>query len=224
MTKEDQNQHARKFVLAVAGTCASSVFLLVLRLLVSDSSRYIFLCWNLALAVLPAMFSWWLVLRLKDKPWFAAPQIILTILWLVFLPNSFYLITDLVHLTYTNEVSLFYDMVMLASFAFNGLILGYISVFLVHREVRKRYDGPKSFSFVTVIFLLISFAIYLGRYTRWNTWDILLQPAGLLFDVSDRFVNPAQHGETYVATAVLFVVLTSIYMVIWEGAYLIRRR
>jgi uncharacterized membrane protein len=76
---------------------------------------------------------------------------------------------------------------------------------------------------VAIILLLCSFAIYLGRYLRWNTWDILVNPAGILFDVSDRFINPAAYPRTFSTTACFFVLLGSAYVFVWSAVAAIRR-
>ena len=201
-----------------------SLVLLIVRISASDSARYIFLIWNLVLAVIPVFLAWWLVSRVRQYGWLGWKQLLLSAVWVSFLPNSFYLVTDFVHLRTTNEASLFFDVVMLASFVVNGLMLGYIAVYLVHKELVRRFSEATSYKIVALIFLLCSFATYLGRFTRWNTWDILLQPAGLIFDVSDRVINPCQHAETYLATGILFIFLSSIYVVIWEATKLIRQQ
>jgi len=64
--------------------------------------------------------------------------------------------------------------------------------------------------------LLCSFAMYLGRIFRLNTWDVLINPAGLLFDVSDQFVNPAQHPQFLTTTLLFFALLIGIYAVLWQ--------
>lgn len=205
------------FFLSLIFFCLVSVGLLTARIFVTDSLRFVFLYWNLVLAIMPAVLAFWLVLRIKRFGWFKWQQLVLSILWLGFLPNSFYLITDMVHLRPNYEASLYFDVVMLSSFMLNGLFLGFYSIYLVHLELKKRFSADFSMSMVAIIFLLCSFATYLGRFTRFNTWDIILQPAGLLFDVSDRFINPTQHNDTYLATASLFIVLFSAYLVTWSA-------
>ncbi|HSX23761.1 MAG TPA: DUF1361 domain-containing protein, partial [Candidatus Saccharimonadales bacterium] len=69
---------------------------------------------------------------------------------------------------------------------------------------------------ITCVFALISFAIYLGRSLRWNTWDLLVNPAGLLFDISERVLHPLSHPQVFVTTLTFFVLLTSIYLVVWN--------
>lgn len=213
---------ANRFIASVAGLCAVSVGLLVARVISSDSSRYIFLLWNLVLAAIPALLAYWLVQRIREFGWLKWQQLAITAGLLAFLPNSFYLVTDFVHLRDTFEVSLIYDVVLLASFMFTGLVLGYSAVYLVHRELRKRFAGVDALIIVGILFFTTSFAIYLGRFTRWNTWDLLLQPAGLLFDVSERFVNPSVHADTYVTTVTIFLLLFCLYMVIYQAIRLAR--
>lgn len=208
---------------SIVATCLVSVLLLVGRILVSDSLRYIFLIWNLVLAAVPALLAWWLVERLKTRGWFAWQQILISAGVISFLPNTFYLITDFVHLRQNSEAPLYFDVVMLSSFVFNGMVLGFITIYLLHRQLLRRLDGNRALAAVMFIFLLASFATYLGRFTRFNTWDILLRPAGLLFDVSDRFVNPSQHTDTYIATITLFAVLATTYLVFYTSIKLLKR-
>ncbi len=206
-----------RLIFAIALACFFSVGLLLIRIFSSDSTRYIFLIWNLVLAITPLLLSVWLVSRIGQFGWLAWPQILLTIIWLSFLPNSFYLVSDFVHLRPNFEASLIYDIVMLMSFALNGLILGFMSLYLVHKELRKRLSFRGSYGLILLVLLACSFATYLGRYTRWNSWDLVLRPAGLLFDVSDRFINPGAHGVTYVSTLLFFGLLSTAYVVVYEA-------
>lgn len=195
---------------------ATSVLFFVLRAIEADSRRYDFLIWNLFLAWLPLGFAWWLVLRLRRSEWQQPFNLLLSALWLGFLPNSFYLISDLIHLEVTGEVSLLYDVVLMCSFIFNGYVAGLISMYLVHRELIKRAGRLSAHAVMGTVLLACSFAIYLGRNLRWNTWDVLINPGGILFDVSDRVINPASHPQAFVTTATFFVLLASVYAVIWN--------
>ena len=205
------------FLYSLILTCLVSISLLSARIIVSDSLRFVFLYWNLALAVLPVILSYWLVKRIRLYGWFKWPQIILTAIWLIFLPNSFYLVTDMVHLRANFEASFYFDVIMLTSFMLSGLALGFYSVYVVHKELKRFFSPRFTMAIIGLVYLMCSFAAYLGRFTRWNSWDILLQPFGLLFDVSDRFVNPSVHDDTYLVTFSLFIVLFSSYYVVWTA-------
>jgi len=206
----------KRFILSLFGVAGFAVLMVLARYLESDSSRFLFLIWNLALAAVAPLLAWWLVHRVRSGGWLQWQQLVLTLLWLVFLPNSFYIVTDFIHLGRTYEVAVLYDAVMIMAFAISGMILGYTSLYLVHKELHRRLTPITSWSVMSLLILLVSFAIYLGRYSRWNTWDILLRPAGLLFDVSDRIVNPLAHSQTYVTTLIFFGLILSVYSVVWE--------
>lgn len=222
MAKQKQAKSLRRFIVSVAALNGLAALLLTIRIVQSDSSRYIFLYWNLILAALAPLIAWWLVVRLKRFRWSRPSQLGLTLLWLLFLPNSFYIMTDFIHLRETYEAPLIYDIALLMGFVASGLIAGYISVYLVHSALRQRLNVRHAWYVVSGVFLLSSFAIYLGRFSRWNTWDVILTPAGLLFDVSDRVVNPAAHSETYISTLTMCALLLAVYWIIWEAAEYVR--
>jgi uncharacterized membrane protein len=193
-----------------------SVLLFVFRVVGARDFRYWYLFWNLLLAWLPLLFAWWLVKRLPRTRWLSTGNIILSLLWLGFLPNSFYLVSDLIHLQSTGEVSLLYDAVLFFSFIFNGYVSGFMSLYLVHRELIKRLERSTAHAIVGAVILLCSFAIYLGRNLRWNTWDVLVNPAGLLFDVSDRLINPIAHPQVVVTTLTFSLLIGTMYAVVWQ--------
>lgn len=213
-----KNNAKSEVLLPLLLSSALSVALLVIRMLVTGSTRLSFLVWNLFLAWLPLLFAVWLYNRLRKKRPPVWQDGVFALLWLGFLPNSFYLISDLIHLQSSGEVGLLYDTAMLTSFVINGLLLGYISLFIVHRLLKRFVSNNVAFVTAQFVLLLCAFAIYLGRYLRWNTWDILINPAGLVFDVSDRIINPATHMHTFVITAVFYAVLGSTYAVIYKLA------
>ncbi len=227
MAADDLNKNATKpyrFIGSLAFLSLVSACLLTLRMINSNSVRYGFMYWNLFLALIPLLLAWWLIQRVRLHGWLQWQQILLTCAWFVFLPNSFYLMTDLIHVRPNFEADLLFDITILMSFILAGLAFGFTSLYLVHREVRRRLPEIQSYGLVALILLASSFAICLGRYTRWNTWDIVLQPAGLLFDVSDRLLNPVTHFQTYQTTVTLFLLLLGTYAVIWEAVRLLSRR
>jgi uncharacterized membrane protein len=188
----------------------------------NHSFGYWYMVWNLLLAWLPLLFVWLLVRMMKRKPWSSWEGIGLSVLWLGFLPNSFYMVSDYIHLQDVPTVDVLYDAVMFTSFICTSLILGYMSLYLFHVELRKRLSAWSSMWFIAGVLLLCSFAIYLGRDLRWNTWDLFVNPAGILFDVSDRFINPRAHPQTFLTIFVFFALLSSLYLVIWNIIHTLR--
>lgn len=203
-------------VYALALTNATSVLLFGLRLLGAENFRYWFMLWNLALAWVAPLVAWWLVTRLQKSRWLTWQNIALTGVWIGFLPNSFYMVSDLIHVQQTGEVSIIFDAVMFTSFIANGFIAGFLGTFLLHKELLKRVSVRRAWVMITSVFALCGYAIYLGRVLRWNTWDALLQPAALLFDVSDNILNPLAHPQAFVVTLSFTLLITSFYVLAWE--------
>jgi uncharacterized membrane protein len=193
-----------------------SLLLFILRVIDSESLRYWFLVWNLFLAWVPLILSFVLVMRLKKTRWSEPLNLLMTAGWLLFLPNSFYLVSDLIHLQTTFEVSVLYDAVLFSSFIINGFISGYISIYFIHIEIIKRYN-PKLASWVIgFVFLLCGFAIYLGRVLRWNSWDLFTNPASLAFDLSEQVVNQAAQSRASVTTLSFFILIGGMYAALWQ--------
>jgi uncharacterized membrane protein len=178
--------------------------------------------WNLFLAWLPLLFAGILVQQLHTQRWLRWQTMLTTALWLGFLPNSFYLVTDFIHLQHTMNASLLYDSVLLFSFSINGFILGYLSLAMIHKELNKRLQARDVHIILGIVFLACSFAIYLGRYLRWNTWDVLINPAGILFDVTDQFINPGAYGQSFLTTMLFFVFIGSTYAIMYRFASLLQ--
>lgn len=210
--------------LALAFSSLASVGLFVVGAISNHSSTFAYLNWNLFLAWVPLIFTLWLEKVLRGNLWSSWRALILTILWLGFLPNTFYMISDFIHVQDVQRVDLLYDVVMFSSFIFNGVILGFVSLFLVHKELLKRLSKRVSTLLVALILLACSFAIYLGRDLRWNTWDVLINPASVLFDVSDPVINPRAHPQTFSTTLSFFVLLGSLYTVTWHIARNLRHQ
>jgi uncharacterized membrane protein len=193
-----------------------SIMLLIVGVVRSSSGEFSYMAWNLFLAWLPALFIIWLLNTLKRKRWSSWEAIAASLLWLGFLPNSFYLISDLIHVQEAPNGQVLYDAVMFVSFAINGLLLGYISLYLFHEEFRHRVSSQATRVTLGLVLLMCSFAIYLGRDLRWNTWDVFVNPAGILFDISDRIISPFSYPRMFLVTGIFFVVLTTLYYVLWN--------
>lgn len=211
-------KHVHTVVQALLVSNAVSIVLFGLRIIATQSLDYWFLFWNLLLAWVPVLLAWMLLRSLKTRLWLQPLPVLLTALWLGFLPNSFYLMSDLIHLESTGDVGVLYDAVFMLSFIWNGLVAGFISMYWVHREFVKRRGSQAGAIVMAVVIALVSFAIYLGRSLRWNTWDVLVNPAGLLFDVSERVINPLAHPQYLTTTATFFMLIGSMYYVVWALA------
>lgn len=159
--------------------------MLALRVYVTRETKYLFLIWNLFLAALPYLFARILykgnrnITRLKAS--------VLLLFWLIFLPNAPYIVTDLFHLEDLPGVPLWYDLILLFSSAFIGMVLGFKSIYYVKLWVNEELNRKLPAIMMPFLHLLIAYGVYLGRYLRWNTWDIFVQPFELLKSLQHTF-------------------------------------
>lgn len=201
---------------AILLACVWSLSLLAVRVYYSQSTLYGFYVWNLFLAVIPLVVSSALVFAASRRT-NGLMLALLFIAWLAFLPNAPYLVTDLIHLEPLPPVPVWYDSVMLGSFAVTGVLLTYLSIADVQGVVRSRF-GRIAAALVAYGSLAISgFGIYVGRFLRWNTWDLLMSPANLWREVIQRILHPEAHVQTWAVTVLYgaglivgYVVLNSI--------------
>jgi uncharacterized membrane protein len=193
-----------------------SIAFSVVNALATKSTDLTYLLWNLLLAWLPIFFVGCLLVVLGHYPWLNWRPVILTALWVGFLPNSFYLVSDLIHLQGVSQSQLVFDSVMFETFVINGLLVGYLSVWLVHRQLLRRVSTRMSTFLIGLTFFVCSFAIYLGRDLRLSSWDLLLNPPGILFDSSVPLVSPRSHLQAFSTTLTFFVFLSVLYIVIWK--------
>lgn len=204
-----------RYVQALGLLSAFCVALFIVRMGITGSLRYWFIAENLLLAWSSLLFAWLLLKQLDSKPWLSWSGIALTILWLFFLPNSWYVLTDFLHVQETGEINQLYDIAMMSVLVFCGFTLGFTSLYLIHCELRKRLSTLFSGAAVVIILLLSSFAIYLGRILRWNSWDVVTNPSGVILNVSDRVVNPFGYERAVSITALFFILLGTLYLAIW---------
>lgn len=143
----------------------------ILRIILSHHKNYFYFIWNLFLAWIPYLIGIYLpIAYYKMKSKFLA--YLLLIVWFLFWPNSPYIITDLLHLR-EKQVPLWYDLGLILSFAWTGLMLGFISLIEIQNLIRKRSNRIWGWAFASLMLLLGSLGIYIGRYGRLNSWDVL---------------------------------------------------
>lgn len=205
-----------RVTLSLVGLTGVSGALFVAGAAANHSSEFSYLIWNLFLAWTPLVIAMFLLRSLRTYRWSDWLPLALTFIWLLLLPNSFYMISDFVHVQDVVRNNLLYDVVMFTSFIFTGVLLGFSSLVMIHVELRKRITPRAAHACITLILLLCSYAIYLGRDLRWNSWDVFTNPAGILFDVSDHFIHPFQSGVMYTTTISFFVLLGSLYVAGWH--------
>lgn len=185
------------------------------RYYISDTKVFLFLNWNLFLAWIPLLLSSFvLAFNIRSK----ISLVFIIIIWILFFPNSPYILTDLFHLRARNSIPVWYDLIVILSFAWTGLICGFISL----NDIEKRlsdYGKKNSINGIIVFFLFMSsFGVYLGRFLRWNSWDVLHNPFGLFSDIVVRFIYPMEYAKTWGVTLLMGIMLNFMYFTFkWSG-------
>lgn len=157
----------------------------LIRVKLTTSIYLIFLVRNLFLAVVPFLLTTYLKTRNLLENKFKNGLVIL--IWLLFLPNSFYIITDFVHLSLSNSYTFWYDLLLISSYASLGFLLGIISLQDFENLFTNKFNSSIRSFVVFGISILSGFGIYLGRILRYNSWDILKNPMELFTDLWNIF-------------------------------------
>lgn len=181
------------------------------RFVYTDTKVFLFLNWNLFLAFIP----WALTSLVIIKPKFQKSRLTLIVLlgsWLLFFPNAPYILTDLFHLRLKSSMPIWFDLILILSFAWTGLLFGLLSLWDIEKLLRNFMKRTYVIIISAVLLFIGSFGIYVGRFLRWNSWDILTEPIKLMYDIGDRFINPFEHPRTWGMTIFMGLFLNMIYL------------
>ncbi|MCR9155154.1 MAG: DUF1361 domain-containing protein [Bacteroidetes bacterium] len=169
---------------------------------VAGKSPYLFLLWNLFLAALPYFFVKWRPQSFENGFW---PWIRMAF-WLLFLPNAPYIITDLVHLDHSNGFE-WYDTVLILSAGIAGIKFAFDSLDIILKELKAKFPFIASWIWNAFFLGLSAYGVYLGRYLRFNSWDVLANPRSLVVECLQLFVHPFQHQHQWAMIGVFSVFL-----------------
>lgn len=190
--------------------------------IIDHTLAYDFLLWNLVLAWIPLIISVRLVYVLSYKLWSSWEALTLSFLWILFLPNSFYMISDFIHLQTVPTNNLIYYAVAFTSIIYSAVVIGFISLYMLHLEFIKRFSSRTVWLLIAAILATCSVAIYIGRDLRWDSWAVLTNPGGLIFDTSNRLIHVSDYPTAFATSAMFFILLGSMYFMAWSGMRAIR--
>ena len=195
-----------------------SLCVLAARVYISHSRAYMFLVWNLFLAWIPFACAIWVAVL--DKVWPATRWALLapSCMWLLFFPNAPYIVTDFVHLQRIEPLALWFDIALLMLFAWTGCLLAVTSLQMMQSIVRRRIGPISSWIFVITALGLSGVGIYMGRYLRFNSWDILFRPGRLLGNIFDALANPLAHQRA-IGVSMMFSLLMLVCYVTFLSAH-----
>jgi uncharacterized membrane protein len=182
--------------------------LIAVRCIYIQTTAYVFLAWNLILAFIPLAIAYSIYkFRISNK-WL---MMILFFTWLFFMPNATYIVTDLVHLKNIKPNLEWFTIGLIFFCALTGLLCSALSLHWMVDAYKQYLTNNTKLPALIIIFLLSGFGIYLGRYLRWNTWDIISNPLGLVHDVADRIIYPLQHLRTWGVTIIYALLNANVY-------------
>jgi uncharacterized membrane protein len=196
--------------------CMLCLVLFLIRIKLSGGIFGFSLIWNLFLAWLPLVFIL-LAKRVFQKRLFTTSsfnRIIvfgLTFLWLIFFPNSPYIITDLIHLSHLPKNLIWFDSICIFVTALTGLAMGFYSL-LIFQNIWNQILG-KVITWLALLSSLVmsGFGLYLGRVVRLNSWDIFSNPKAFLVHSWFSLNNPAAIQYTLIFSIVLISLYLSFY-------------
>lgn len=203
-------QRIQSAFLALTAATFICILMILARRLFSGETRFIFLIGNLLLAWIPLLFA--VPIYLMRTRGVHRPKLLLLLsaIWFFFYPNAPYLITDLVHLKTRLPVPRWYDLILMMSFAWTGVFLGVFSLYLMQEVVRSWRGRAASWFFALTMLALGALGVFIGRFWRWNSWEVFTRPLGLAMDTVKRlklekmeWIELASFSATFFAFSLL---------------------
>jgi len=184
--------------------------LIGIRVAYTGDLLFLFLVWNLFLAFVPYWLSQWMEKNMNKKSkW---NFFVCAFAWLLFIPNAFYIITDLFHLDMNIGVPLWFDLALLLGFAWNGLLVGIISMRQMEKLFENYFNKKFDLLFVIPVMFLNGLGVYVGRYLRFNSWDAIINPLQLVQDMIYLFIHPLRSRFDWSMIICYSLLLTLIYV------------
>ena len=199
-------------LLFASGVC---VALVSARIFSSGILAYGFLVWNLCLAWLPLIFAILVRERYMSGDRRSWRMFGLGSTWLLFFPNAPYIFTDLSHLPPRFYGPFWVDMILILLCALTGLVLGFVSLYLMQSVVAGIWGRAASWLFVGGAAGLSGVGVFIGRFLRLNSWDVLMRPATFYRQVDNWTENPFAHATPYLFPALFAIFMFVVYLMFY---------
>jgi uncharacterized membrane protein len=196
-----------------------TIVLVVIRYLSTSDQQYFFYPWNLFLATVPYFFS----RQLKKYKRINFKVIAILLCWLLFLPNAPYIITDLFHFEERPPVPYWFDLLLVVSGAWNGVVLGITSLMQVERFLKNHIKLKWIMPATIILITLCSYGIYLGRFKRYNSWSIVTDPGSVFHTIISHIAEPVEHEQAWMFTILFAVLLCIIYFTVKKVPEIFKR-
>lgn len=203
--------------------CAVCIALVAARVVYSESGRRVDLIWNLFLAWIPFILAYVAHAISWRRIWLYLIIPFVAFLWLIFFPNAPYILTDFQHLAGTwRDVPVWYDVMLLIWFSFTGVLLGMVSLFLMQEVMRREFGRWAGWGFVALVTALSSAGVYVGRFLRWNSWDIFRNPAGMAQYTVQSVQDPSLRSIGFISLFGAFFLF--LYITLYTFGHLLLER
>jgi len=218
-----RNRYSLSVFILLNLACAVCIGLVFARVAYSDSGRHLGLIWNLFLAWIPFILAYfaYLVSWRRATLYLIIP--VIAFLWLIFFPNAPYILTDLQHLAGNwRDVPVWYDVMLLVWFSFTGLMLGMTSLFMMQEIIRREFGRWTGWGFVGIVTILSSTGVYVGRFLRWNSWDIFRDFSGMAQLTLARVQDPSLQSIGF--TSLFGAFFLFLYVTLYAFGHLLLER
>jgi uncharacterized membrane protein len=168
-----------------------------------------FFVWNLVLACIPVLFAVGFA-AVRRRIWL----IPLGLGWLAFLPNDPYLVTDLVHLR--GDVELWRHVMQYGIAAWTGVMLGVVSMHLVCQRIDREFGAVTGWIVVVISVGLSAIGVVIGRFQRFNSWDLVTQPGAVAATTLDWVRSPLAYVQSTGVALAVGAFFGLAYLTLWS--------
>lgn len=186
--------------------------------------NYFFLIWNLFLAWIPMIFSviiYYLYVYAKSGVTKNISLLAGGFIWLIFYPNAPYIFTDFIHIKEKAlEMPLWAELIMYLTVASIAALITFFSLYIVQDIINERFGYKVGWTFSTIILALSSIGVYMGRFVRWNSWDIISHPGVILAEVFNKIKYPLANRKTIAFSFAFFLLILFMYITVYSFTFL----
>jgi uncharacterized membrane protein len=218
-----RNRYSLSVFMLLNIACAVCIGLVFARVAYSDSGRHLGLIWNLFLAWIPFILAYlaYMVSWRRATLFLIIP--VIAFLWLIFFPNAPYMLTDLQDLARkASDAPLWYDVIIVVWTSWTGMLLGVISLYLMQDIIIRSFGRVTGWIFVFVISGLSSFGIYIGRFVRLNSWDILQNPTETAQEILGIVIDPSRRLAAFTLLYTFFFLF--VFLLLYSFSHMLREQ
>jgi uncharacterized membrane protein len=218
-----RNRHNIAVFVLLNAACAVCIGLVAARVAYSDTDRHVGLIWNLFLAWIPFILAYIAHAISWRRIWLYLVLPFVAFAWLIFFPNAPYMLTDLQDLARrAGDAPLWYDVLIVVWCSWTGMLLGVISLYLMQDIIQRAFSRFTGWAFVFIISGLSSFGIYIGRFVRLNSWDILQNPTETAVDILGVIIDPSRRLAAFTLLYTFFFLF--VYLLLYSFSHMLREQ